>query len=322
MDSTLFLQKYCPLYFTDYDNYSHEISTIEQLLLVKDINILLWGTHSCGKTTILNSIIREYYRSIDSSVYEHNILRINNISEQGIKYYRSSVKQFCQIRSTILHRKKIIVMDDIDFINDQCQHVLRSLMDTYSKNVLFIASTNYIENVINNVQTRFTVVKLPVISSTICQHVIQKIKSNEHIEMDEASEQLILEIANNDIRKLIQYLQKFKLMNIFIDYSTALKLCCDINFSIFDEYIQFVCQQDINQSIAIMYQLYDTGYSIIDIFDGFTIYIKQSLQFNEIQKYEIIKLIATTITIFYTLHEDAIELAFFTNKLIQLFLQK
>ena len=57
----------------------------------------------------------------------------------------------------------------------------------------------------------------------------------------------------------------------------------------------------------------------MDIFDNYFLFIKSTLIIDEKKKYAIISLLCKYITIFHNIHEDEIELALFTNNLIQLF---
>ena len=57
--------------------------------------------------------------------------------------------------------------------------------------------------------------------------------------------------------------------------------------------------KNINESINIFYQLYDKGYSVMDIYDNYFLYIKSSVLISETHKYEIIKLLCKYITIFH-----------------------
>jgi len=61
--------------------------------------------------------LREYYNM--DRIPMDNVLYINNLHEQGISYYRSEVKTFCQTPSSVSGKKKFIVLDDIDIINEQ-----------------------------------------------------------------------------------------------------------------------------------------------------------------------------------------------------------
>ena len=71
-----------------------------------------------GKSTLINVLMHEYYGDIN---YNDNVLEINSLKEQGIQYYRNDVKTFCQTRSSIPGKKKIVILDDIDNINEQIQ---------------------------------------------------------------------------------------------------------------------------------------------------------------------------------------------------------
>ena len=113
----LFINKFQPIYLKDFSIDNDLITTIKTLIDIDNINIMLIGDVSSGKTSLLNSIIYEYYDGYNKNDYQQNILYINSLKEQGINYYRNDVRTFCQTCSTIKGKKKIIVLDDIDFIN-------------------------------------------------------------------------------------------------------------------------------------------------------------------------------------------------------------
>ena len=56
----------------------------------------------------------------------------------------------------------------------------------------------------------------------------------------------------------------------------------------------------------------------MDIFDSYFSFIKITKSLPEHIKYKIIKIICKYISIFHTIHEDKIELIFFTNDLLKL----
>ena len=61
------------------------------------------------------------------------------------------------------------------------------------------------------------------------------------------------------------------------------------------------------------YFLYNLGYSVIDILEMFLKYIKNSTLLTETQIYESIILISKYIVTLNKVHENKIELIFFTN---------
>ena len=68
-----------------------------------------------------------------------------------------------------------------------------------------------------------------------------------------------------------------------------------------------------------MYKFFDKGYSVMDILDSYFLFVKTTNMLTETEKYKIIPVICKYITMFYDIHEDEIELALFTNNLIELF---
>ena len=103
LDSLIF--KYSPKNKDDL-----EISDTIKLLLktyidMNNLNLLFIGDSGSGKTTLIKVIINEYYKDLPDNTKNCNILTINSLKEQGISYYRSEVKTFCQTTSTIPGKK-------------------------------------------------------------------------------------------------------------------------------------------------------------------------------------------------------------------------
>ena len=85
----LFVNKYQPLLFDDFGIDDEIIKILKTLIAMDNLNILLIGDIASGKTSLLNSLIREYYIGHNPKEYEDNIMYINNLKEQGINYYRN-----------------------------------------------------------------------------------------------------------------------------------------------------------------------------------------------------------------------------------------
>jgi DNA polymerase III delta prime subunit len=319
MTEKLFINRYQPLYFKDFGPNNEVIEMLKTLILIDDLNILLIGDMTSGKTTILNSLIREYYSGFSPKQYEDNILYINSLKEQGINYYRTDVKTFCQTCSNIKGKKKIVVLDDIDFINEQSQQVFRNCIDKFSHNVNFISSCSNNQKVIESLQSRLTIIKIKPLKKENLINIINNIKKNEKIEIDEDAQDFIVNISNNTVKILINYMEKFKLLNKNITFDLAVQLCSNISFLNFEEYTKLILSGEIKSAIKVIYEIYDKGYSVMDILDNYFIFIKTTEIITEEQKYNIIPYLCKYITIFNNIHEDEIELALFTNNLISKF---
>lgn len=318
MTDKLFINKYQPLYFKDFGENNEIIKMLKTLILIDDINILLIGDIASGKTSILNALIKEYYSEFSLKDYQDNILYINSLKEQGINYYRTDVKTFCQTCSNIKGKKKFVVLDDIDFINEQSQQVFRNCIDKFSHNVNFISSCSNNQKVIESLQSRFTIIKIKPLQRDNIYNIINNIKQNENIIIDDDAQEFIVNISNNTVKILINYMEKFKLLNEKITLKLAIQLCSNISFITFEEYTNLILNNELVSAIKIIYDIYDKGYSVMDIFDNYFIFIKSTNVLTEEQKYKIIPYLCKYITIFHNIHEDEIELSLFTNNLIKI----
>ena len=312
----MFIDKFQPILLKDFEMDSEFIDMLNVLISINNLNILFIGDTASGKTSLLNALIREYYSGYNQKQFSENVLYINSLKEQGINYYRTDVKTFCQTCSVIKNKKKIVVLDDIDFINEQSQQVFRNCIDKFSNNVHFISSCNNIQKVIESIQSRFTIIKIKPLKTEYVYKILNKIKVTENIDIDEDAEKFILSISNNTIKILINYMEKFKLLNTKITYDVALHLCSNINFLKLEEYTECVKNKQLSEAIQIIYDIFDKGYSVMDILDSYFVFIKNTPLLTEDEKYSIIPIICKYITIFNNIHEDEIELALFTNNLI------
>ena len=319
IEEKLFIDKFQPIYFKDFEIDDKIIEILKTLINMDNLNILLIGDMASGKTSLLNAIIREYYTGSNPKDYEENVLYINSLKEQGINYYSSDVKTFCQTCSTIKNKKKIVVLDDIDIINEQSQQVFRNCIDKFSHNVHFISSCSNTQKVIESLQSRFIIIKINPLKRENLRKIILKIKNSENIEMDNEAEEFILDISNSAAKILLNYMEKFKLLNQKITYELAVKLCTNISFITFEEYNELLKNNKLDEAIKLIYQIYDKGYSVMDILDSYFLFIKNTKNITEEQKYNLIPFICKYITIFHNIHEDEIELALFTNNLIKIF---
>ena len=315
MEQPLFLNKYQPLYFKDFETDDELIDILYTLINMNNLNILFIGDIGSGKTTFLNASIKEYYKGFTYQQYQDNILHINSLKEQGINYYRNDVKTFCQTCSSIKNKKKIIVLDDIDIINEQSQQVFRNCIDKYSHNVHFISSCSNSQKVIESLQSRLVIIKIKPLQKQNLNKIMQKIIIFENIFISDEANEFILNVCNNNAKILINYMEKFKLLNQPINLDLATSICTNISFLTFEEYTCLLKNGNLPNAVKLLYNIYDKGYSVMDILDNYFLFVKITNLLSETQKYDVIPLICKYITVFHNIHEDEIELALFSNNL-------
>ena len=311
-----FIYKYQPLFLKDFEIDEELLILIKTLITMDTLNVLFVGDSGCGKSSLIQAIIREYYGNFSD---EGNVMSVNSLKEQGISYYRTEVKTFCQTSSLIPGKKKILVLDDLDIVNEQSQQVFRNCIDKYSHNVHFIASCNNTQKVIDSLQSRMTIMKVKVLYTHNLMKILKKICKIENIYIEPDAEKFVLSICNNSVRILINYLEKFKLLSRDIDIRLATEVCTNIAFQEFITYTNMCRAGSVRDAIMLMYRLFDKGYSVMDVLDNFFLFVKTTTLLTETEKYRIIPSICKYITIFHDVHEDEIELALFTNNLISIF---
>lgn len=317
-----FLYKYKPLLLTDFELDENIKDLLRSFIDMDILNILFIGNSGSGKTSLINMLINEYYGS--TNIYlNDNILYINNLKEQGISYYRNDVKTFCQTPSSIIGKKKLLIVDDIDFINEQSQQVFRNYIDKYSNNVNFLSSCVNSQKLIDSLQSRLIIIKTPELNKDKLINIINNICKKEEIYIDDDVIDFILTISNRSIRVIINYLEKFKLLNRKITIDIANKLCTNISFYEFEQFT-YLCKIEKNLLAAIdsLHVLIGRGYSVMDILDNYFVFLKVTNNITEDEKYRIIPYICKYITVFNNIHEDQIELSHFTNNLILIFSDK
>ena len=316
MESVPFLKKYQPKYFSEFNIEPDYIEFLTTLKNMDNLNILFIGNMGSGKTSLIEACIREYY-----GVYHipyNNVLFVNNLQEQGIQYYRNEVKTFCQTRSIISGKKKFIILDDIDTINDQSQQVFRNCIDKYSHNVHFLASCSNIQKVIDSLQSRIQLIKIKPIKPLYLNRIFNKILKKEKINISDDAKELLLCISDNSIRQLINYLEKLKLINKDIGINEIKEICTNISFHEFEKYTLYWKEGNFRLAINVMNKIYKKGYSVLDILDSYFLYVKVTKLLDEEIKFKIIRLICKYISIFNTIHEHEIELSLFTYNLLNL----
>jgi DNA polymerase III delta prime subunit len=194
---SLWVEKYRPNKLEDYVGNEHLKAKVEGYLESGDVpHLLLYGKAGTGKTTLAKLIVN----SIDC-----DYIIINASDENNVDTVRNKVKNFAS--SMGFKPFKIIIMDEFDYMTPNAQAILRNLMETFSKHCRFILTCNYVEKVIEPIQSRCQ--SFQIVPPTKKDVAIQmsKILKAENIEFDVKDLVPIIDSAYPDIRKVINTCQ-------------------------------------------------------------------------------------------------------------------
>lgn len=290
---------------------------IETFLLTGKLSLLFVGPGGSGKTTLLTTILTHYYGSAQPG---DNVLAINPLHDQGIAYCRTDLKTFCQTSCTIKGKKKTVLLDDLDIVNEQSQQVFRHCIDKYKNKVNFVASCSNTQKVVDSLQSRFTMLKLESMSDERIRWQMSRVCAREGVKMSDEAGDLVAMLSSGSMRTLLNYMEKFKLLDTEITRSVAMQVCTNISFDELARYTKF-CRDPSNvlEALDLINGIYYRGYSVMDILDTYFHYVKCTPLLSEDEKYRIIPLICKYIAVFNTVHEDQVELAFFTRGMAAVF---
>ena len=196
-ENSLFVEKYRSKTLDEYVGNEQLKQIVHQYLKNNDLqNLLLYGTPGTGKTTLAKLIVNNF---------DCDYLYINASDERGIDTIRDKVQGFAS--SASFKPIKIIILDEADFLTIQAQASLRNIIETYSRTTRFILTCNYLERIIDPLQSRCQVLKItPPSKKEVAKH-ISTILDQENIEYTVADLVLVVNKHYPDVRKILNTCQ-------------------------------------------------------------------------------------------------------------------
>jgi len=337
-ETPVFSRKYKPYYLDDFYIPDGLKQTIRSLMELNETNLLILGEPNTGKTSLIYALVRHYYGlSKNDSFPENEVIFINNLKEQqGVSFFRNELKSFCQSRSQhhiVQGKKKMVVIDDLDLINPQCQQVMCNYMDKYGGTVLFVYSCLNIQKIVEGIQSRVMVLEIEPPKRAHLENLFFRILEEENKtkggqqvlflqEELESIRDFLIENSNGNPLSLVNCMEKCVVFQGRDGPPISLEMCRVLFltriFQSFQTYLGLLQQGDLLGSIQVMYSILQNGYSVVDIFDYFFQYIKTCMELEETYKYEIVKWLCHYITIVRNVHEENLELVLFTNRLFSI----
>jgi DNA polymerase III delta prime subunit len=197
VNNSLWVEKYRPKRLSEYVGNEHLKQKVSDYLTSGDVpHLLFFGKAGTGKTTlaklIVNSINCDY-------------IIINASDENNVDTVRNKVKGFA---STVGFKDlKVIILDEFDYMTPNAQAILRNLMETFSKHCRFILTCNYVEKVIDPIQSRCQTFQIVPPSKKEVAVQISQILGKEGVGFEPKDLVPIIDSSYPDIRKIINTCQ-------------------------------------------------------------------------------------------------------------------
>jgi len=198
MSHSLWVEKYRPKDLSTYVGNEHLKEKVKVYLESEDVpHLLLFGKAGTGKTTLAKIVVN----NIDC-----DYMYINASDENKVDDVRNKIKTFAS--SVGFKSLKVIILDECDYLTPNAQAALRNLMETFSKHCRFILTCNYVERIIDPIQSRCQSYKVvPPSKKEVAQQMVNILKEeNCTFELDDIA--LIVNAGYPDIRRVINSAQR------------------------------------------------------------------------------------------------------------------
>mgnify|MGYP003332295342 FL=1 len=196
-EHSLLVERYRPTDLEYYVGNENIKKAISQYLAQNDIqNLIFYGPAGTGKTTLAKLIVKNL---------DCDYLYINSSDERGIETIRDKVSGFASAAS--FKPIKIIILDEADFLTIQAQASLRNIIETFSRTTRFIMTCNFIERIIDPLQSRCQVLKIVPPSKTDIAKHIAHILDEENTKYELEDIKTIVNRSYPDLRKMLNTIQ-------------------------------------------------------------------------------------------------------------------
>jgi len=244
--------------------------TFQEYVNKKEIpNLLLTGQAGSGKTSLARALCNEV---------GCDYLFLNGSSENGIDTFRTKITNYASSVS-LSGGKKVIIIDEADFLTPQVFAALRAGIESFSKNCTFILTGNFKNKFPEAIQSRCSSIDFAISKDekkqliTLLFKRVCNILDTENITYDKPSVAEFITKYYPDNRKILNELQRYSVSgNIDVG---ILSQVGDINLK---ELIKFLKSKDFSKVREWIVMNLDNDYNTVyrKIYDGMYSFLKPS----------------------------------------------
>ncbi|KAF8274108.1 P-loop containing nucleoside triphosphate hydrolase protein [Lactarius quietus] len=274
------VEKYRPHLLDDIVGNSDTISRLK--VIAKDGNVphlIISGMPGIGKTTSIHCLAHQLL----GDAYKEGVLELNASDERGIDVVRNKIKSFAQKKVTLPPgRHKIVILDEADSMTAGAQQALRRTMEIYANTTRFSDT----ESMCHPPYAKLT-------DREILQRLLE-ICAEEKVEYNDDGLAALVFTSEGDMRQAINNLQSTWSGFNFVSGDNVFKVCDQPHPIVVQSMIRACSKGDVESSIIKLRELWDQGYSAVDIIVTIFRVVKTFDELPEYTRLEYIKEIGFT----------------------------
>ncbi len=305
--------KYMPKKLDDIlaPNSKELIQTLKQHIKKDSMNLLFIGSMYTFKIQAMKLVLNEYYGSDNYKDFKEYILMIDCFTDITFSGTINELKTFCKSNSK---RRKCVFIDNFDIINEVNQQYFKTLMDQ-SPNVFFLFGCENTSKINEIIQTRMRPIFFEDLTRNEYKTLVQKLTLGEGIVIDNLD--VLLDCSHLSVYYLFNLFNKFILLGLkhITDVQPYIIL---LDNHILDTYFELVHGDNVKVATFKLFELYEKGYSLLDIYHFIYEYLKGNQKLRGIG-YLYIQKICYYINNIYEGYDNKLMLLFFTNELCMLY---
>ena len=288
------------------------INFYEECKKNNNYNIGIIGNHGTCKSTLCNIIIKDFLKTKTNYEEDKIIYKLNYYDDINLSNNLNDLNIFCQNN---INSDKIVYIDNFDHFNDNNQQILKIYMDKYNlfkekHKVFFLIESNDEGKIKDIIKFRLNMYIMGKMDKESFIKIADHMFNEKNVRIDEDCLELLASKHNITIYAIKNFLNKLLLLNIkTVNMNIFNENFNLFDYSIFDKYLKYIKEDNIKEANNILFELYNLGYDISDIYFFIYDYIKQE---NKEEYFELIDIICYYINENYNGNYNKIFLIFLT----------
>ncbi|KAI8988476.1 P-loop containing nucleoside triphosphate hydrolase protein [Mycotypha africana] len=286
------VEKYRPTYLKDIVGNEDAISRLQEIARLGNLpNIILTGLPGIGKTTAILCLARELL----GASCKDAVLELNASDDRGIDVVRNKIKAFAQKKVTLPPGKhKLIILDEVDSMTSGAQQALRRTMEMYATTTRFALACNQSQKIIEPIQSRCAIVRFSKLSDAEILRRLEEVCEKENVQKTEEGLEALIFTADGDMRQALNNLQSTWFGFKFVNEENVFKICDQPHPIVVQHILKSCAERNVDEAVTCMEQLYDAGYSSLDIITTVFRVLRNYTELDEMLRLDFLKEVGFT----------------------------